>query len=51
MRLKKSRLQTLYVCKRETIKDSEGSTYEDWGEPIAITGEAWPASGEVQAKT
>ncbi|MBR2259728.1 MAG: hypothetical protein IJ899_20795 [Blautia sp.] len=33
------------------MKDREGSSYEDWGDPVAVTGEAWPASGEVQAKT
>jgi len=51
MRLKQSRLKALYVWKRQTIKDNEGNTYEDWGEPVAVSGEAWPASGEVQAKT
>lgn len=40
----------MHLMKRTTHKDSEGSTYESYGEGIAFEGEWWPASGEVQAR-
>lgn len=50
MRLKRSRIQRFHLKKRETKKDSEGGTYEEYGAAISFSGEAWPAGGKVQAE-
>lgn len=50
MRLKRSRIETFYHRARTTTKDAEGCTTEVYGDAIAVTGEAWPASGQVQAQ-
>lgn len=50
MRMRRSRLKEYYLKKRITQKDSEGSTYEEWGAAVPFLGESWPASGKVQAQ-
>lgn len=50
MRLKRNRLRDLYVRSRETIKDSEGGTYESYADAIALKGEVWQAGGKVQTE-
>lgn len=50
MRLRQSRLETYYHRKRMVKKDSEGSTYEEYGAASSFSGESWPASGKVQAQ-
>ena len=49
-RMRRSRMQTMHWMKRTTRKDTEGSTYDSYGAPVAFDGEWWPASGEVQAR-
>ena len=50
MRLRQSRLETYYHRKKIVKKDSEGSTYEEYGAASPFSGESWPASGKVQAQ-
>lgn len=50
MRMKRSRVQKFFLKKREVKKDGEGSTYDEYGEAVAFRGEAWAASGKVQAE-
>lgn len=50
MRLKRSRLRQYHHKKRIQEKDNEGSSYTAYGEAQSFTGEAWPASGKIQAE-
>lgn len=50
MRMRRSRVQKFFLKKREVKKDSEGSTYDEYKEAVAFQGEAWAASGKVQAE-
>lgn len=50
MRIKRSRLETYHWKQRISRKDSEGSSYEEWGAAVSFQGESWPASGKVQAQ-
>lgn len=50
MRLKRSRIRTFYLRKREVKRDSEGGTYEEFSEALSFRGEAWPAGGKAQAE-
>lgn len=48
--MRRSRVQIYHLRKRETKKDNQGSTYEDYSPAIVFRGEAWPAGGKVQAE-
>ena len=48
--MKQSRIQTFHLRKRETRKDDQGVTFVDYGEPVKLSGEVWPAGGKVQAE-
>lgn len=50
MRMKRSRVNEYYLRKRETRKDEQGSTYEDYASSVSFKGEVWAAGGEVQVK-
>lgn len=50
MRLRQNRIEQYFHCKRNVVKDGEGSTSEEYGEPSPFYGESWPASGKVQAQ-
>ena len=50
MRLKRSRVKEYYYKKRSVKKDNESGTYEEYGAALSFRGEAWPASGKVQAQ-
>ena len=50
MRLKRSRVETYYLKKREVKKDAEGSTREEYGAAVSFQGESWPAGGKAQAE-
>lgn len=50
-RMRRDRMQTMYVKSRAVEKDNEGGTFETYpGEAVKIKGEQWPASGKVQAQ-
>lgn len=48
--MKRSRLKSFSHRKKTTQKDSEGNTYPVYGIATAFIGEAWPASGKIQAQ-
>lgn len=48
--MKRKRVKKYYLKKRETLKDGQGGTYEEYNEPIEWSGEVWAAGGEVQVK-
>ena len=48
--MKRSRLKTFYFREKATQKDSEGNTYPVYGQASPFSGEAWPASGKIQAQ-
>lgn len=50
MRLKRSRLSQYYLKKKVTEKDNEGNAYPTYCGASPFTGEAWPASGKIQAE-
>ena len=50
MRMKRSRVKTYHLKTAIPQKDKELNTYVVYGEPIAFSGEVWPASGKVQAE-
>ena len=50
MRLRRSRLEEFFHKKMTVKKDKEGSTSEEYGAASSVTGESWPASGEVQVE-
>lgn len=50
MRIRRNRLQKMFLKKRITIKDKEGCTTEKWQNAVAFSGMQWPASGKVQAQ-
>lgn len=50
MRMKRSRVEEHYLRKRETQKDGQGSTYEEYAATVPFKGEVWAADGEVQVK-
>lgn len=50
MRMKRSRVKKYYLRKRETLKDGQGGTYEEYMDPVEWSGEVWAAGGEVQVK-
>lgn len=50
MRLKRSRVKKYYHKTKTTERDSEGGTYEHYGDAVVFSGEVWPASGKVQAE-
>lgn len=51
MRMKRSRTRTYHLRNRAVDKDNEGVPIVSYGEPIELTGEAWPASGKLQVET
>lgn len=50
MCMRRSRVKKYYLRKRETLKDEQGGTYEEYKEPIEWSGEVWSAGGKVQAE-
>ena len=50
MRIRRNRLQKMFLKKRITVKDKEGCTTEKWQNAVAFAGIQWPASGKVQAQ-
>lgn len=48
--MRRNRVQEYYLKNRETLKDGQGSTYEDYAEPFPFKGEVWAAGGKVQAE-
>ena len=50
MRLRRNRLEEFFHKKMTVKKDKEGSTSEEYGAASSVTGESWPASGEVQVE-
>lgn len=50
MRMRRKRVQEFYLRNRETVKDGQGSTYEEYAEPVLFRGEVWAAGGKVQAE-
>lgn len=50
MRIRRNRLQKMFLKKRITVKDKEGCTTEKWRDGASFLGEQWPASGKVQAQ-
>lgn len=50
MRLRRNRRKDYFLRRRETKKDTEGGTYEEYGAAVSFSGEAWPAGGKVQAE-
>ena len=50
MRLKRNRIRTLYPYKRTTMKDSEGTTYQEYSPAGSFSGISWPTSADLQQK-
>ena len=48
--MRRNRLQAFDLYPRSVKKDSEGGTYETYGDAQELTGEVWPAGGKVQAQ-
>lgn len=48
--MRRMRLQSFGLYNRTVGKDSEGGTYDVYGEEITVVGEVWPAGGRVQAQ-
>ena len=47
-RIKRDRLQTIYIKNRTVTKDNEGVPEESFGEPFSREAEVWPAGGKRQ---
>ena len=50
MRLRRSRLGTYHHREAIPKKDSEGSSYLEYGPAVSFKAEEWPAGGKVQAE-
>lgn len=50
MRLRRSRLGTYHYREAIPKKDSEGSSYTEYGPAVSFLAEEWPAGGKVQAE-
>lgn len=50
MRMRQSRIRTYYLRTRETVKDNEGNTSNEYAPAVSFHGEVWPATGKVQAE-
>lgn len=50
MRLRRSRLGTYHHRAAIPKKDSEGSSYTEYGPAVSFQAEEWPAGGKVQAE-
>ena len=50
MRLRRCRLGTYHHRAAISKKDSEGSTYTEYGPAVSFQAEEWPAGGKVQAE-
>ena len=50
MRLRRSRLGTYHHREAIPKKDSEGSSYTEYGPAVAFQAEEWPGGGKVQAE-
>ena len=50
MRQKRSRLRKYYHRGAIPQKDSEGSSYIEYGDPVAFMAEEWAAGGKLQAE-
>lgn len=50
MRLKRNRLQRIYLSKRIIEKDAEGGTYDTYGPAALFHGIVWAAGGKTQAE-
>ena len=50
MRLRRCRLGTYHHRAAIPKKDSEGSTYTEYGPAVSFQAEEWPAGGKVQAE-
>lgn len=48
--MRKNSLKTYYLKKRKVLKNSEGSSYEGYGDPFAFQADISPAQGRVQAE-
>lgn len=49
--MKRSRVRTYQLRNKSVRKDHEGVPIISYGEPIEVTGEAWPAGGKLQVET
>lgn len=50
MRLRRRDQRAVVIKQRITVKEPDGTTYEDWGEPVTIYGNVQPAGGRVMAE-
>ena len=50
MRQKRSRLRKYYHRGAIPKKNNKGSSYIEYGDPVAFTAEEWPAGGKLQAE-
>lgn len=50
MRLRRSRMGTYHHREAISKKDSEGSSYTEYGPAVSFLAEEWPAGGKVQAE-
>ena len=51
MRMKRSRVRTLFLKNKTVEKDTEGGTYTVFSNPIEVRGEVWPANSDLQVQT
>lgn len=51
MRMKRSRVRTLYLKNKTVQKDNEGGTYPVYSSPVTVRGEVWPANSDLQVQT
>ena len=49
-RIKRSRLQTIYLKARTVAKDNEGVPTESFGEAVEMKAEVWPVSARRQVE-
>lgn len=50
MRLRQRDKRPVVFKKRVPVKEPDGTTYEDWGEPVTVYGNIQPAGGRVMAE-
>ena len=51
MRMKQSRLRTLYLKNKSVSNDNEGVPIIAYGAPVTLSGEVWPATSKLQIET
>lgn len=48
--MKRNRLKIFHHRKKTVQRDNEGNTYPSYSPAVSFEGEAWPASGKIQAE-